>query len=323
MKKIVNKIIKIAKWEEYFENPIFEYFNENNKQDFQKIIISKKNWFFIRHVPDHYWPIDSMWYALIRNINCEAKCTYCYLQSYFKSWDFVRFINIDDYIKFIDKFIVQFKKKYWDWKQLIFYDWDFYDSFWYYFRNENIESINKIINLISWYKNVLLEIRTKMIVSSNSLNYDLYNKLLIHKNVVYWITFSPPSIIKKYEKFSSNLDVRVWFAKYVCDKWWKIWIRIDPIIMDENFDKCIEIYSNMINEIFKSISKNNIFNYVIWTLRIKENLYKNLKKINNSIINNLITDNNFFRYEQSIRKKIYDNISNLIGSEKIIVCMDN
>jgi len=65
---------------------------------------------------------------------------------------------------------------------------------------QNIEQLNKIIDLIEKFDNVFLEIRTKnLIIENGKLRIDSYDKLKISDKVIYAITFSPQDIIEKYE----------------------------------------------------------------------------------------------------------------------------
>ncbi len=303
--------------EEYFENPIYDYNNISKEKI--KIIYWTKKWNYIRHVPDNYTYPWTIWYALMRSFNCQSRCLYCYLQSYFKSSDIVSFKNIEDYILFLDKFIKRFKHKYWNDKWLVFFDWDFQDSLWYYWLNDNIIQLNEIIKLIDSYDNVSLEIRTKNIIDKNE--FELYDNLIISDKVVYGITFSPQDIIEKYEIWTSDLYIRMNFAKYITNKWWKIWVRIDPIILYEN-EILLEKYKKLIDDIKLNI-KSDVYNWSVWLLRLKDSLYKKLKKSNNDIINNLELDWDFWKYPKKIRNFVYNDMKVVIDSNNFFICMDD
>lgn len=311
----IQKIINTNSREEYFENPTQDYFNPEKNQI--NLIYWKKRGSFIRHVPLHYWPQDSIWYALIRGYNCQAKCHYCYLQTYFKSSDLVKFNNIQDYIKFLEKFIKKFQKKYWTKQKLFLYDGDFYDSLWHALLKENISEINKIISLISKFDNVFFEIRTKATIQNAN-----YEKLKISDKVIYAITFSPQDIIKKYEIWTWNFEQRLDFAKKISQRWWKVWIRIDPIIIDENIDFSLDNYVKMIKKIKNNFTWEEIHSWAIGVLRIKKMLYKKLSKSKSSIINNLIEENWFYTYPDDIRQNIYKKILKEIDSKNVYICMD-
>lgn len=323
----IAKITKIINWwddwQQYFENPLKDY--DNIHKDDIKYIYWEKRWSYIRHVPDNYSYPNTIWYALMRSFNCQARCIYCYLQSYYKSWDIVSFTNIEDYISFLNKFIIEFKKKHWDNKWLVFYDWDFQDSLGYFGLQKNIEQLNKIIDLIEQFDNVFLEIRTKNLIIENwELKIGNYKKLKISDRVIYAITFSPQDIIEKYEIWASNLDIRIEFWKYIISRWWLIWIRIDPIIFNEdNIDFCIKKYNNLIEKLKQKFQEKNIVNWSIWILRLKEDLYKQLRRNKSDIINNLSLEWWFWRYKKQDREKIYSEIKSVINSNNFFVCMDD
>jgi len=320
-KKSENVFLKINVWEnreKYFENPNSDYFNPSKSNI--RILEAIKKWNFIRPTPDHYWPPDTDWFAIIRWYNCIWACHYCYLQSYFKSSDIVNFANIDDYIIYLWDFIKKYKKD--NNKKLFFYDWDFQDSFWYLDNEQNIKNLNKFIDLVDSFDDVFLELRTKCIIPNIS---ESYKNLKIWKNTIYAITFSPDYIIENYEPKTANLQIRIDFAKYIISKWWKIWIRIDPFVFDQsNLDDSIKIYKKMIWQIQKNISISHIANIGIWTLRIKDILYKNLKKTQNKITNNLELELDFWKYKKEDRKKIYDFLKKEFAKiEEIYICMDD
>lgn len=304
----LSKIIQVNNRQEYFENPVQNYYNDE-KQTIRYIKSSKK-WKFIRQVPQNYSPSWSLWFALIRWMNCQAKCYYCYLQTYFKSPDIVRFVNIEDYLDFLNEFIQQFQITYPD-NKLIFYDWDFYDSLGYADLKDNISQINSIIQLIEKFDNVYLEIRSKCLLD----NLQSYNSLIISSKVIYWITFSPQNIIDMYELWSANLITRLNFAKYISSRWWNIWVRIDPVIISHWLD----LYEELITIIQKS--NFNIDSWTLWELRIKEKLYKYLYKKSYPLVKDLILIDWFYRYEIDNKDLAFQKLDCLIWlvSHK---CMD-
>jgi len=311
----ISKIIELwANREEYFENPVQDYLNID-KQSI-RVLVWEKKWNFIRQTPQNYWPAWSEWFILLNGYNCQARCQYCYLQSYFKSPDMVRFSNIDDFLEFLNNFIKQFKQKNPD-QTLIFYDWDFKDSLGYYGLAQNIENINKLTNLFQNFSNTFLEIRTKNILP----NFDLYQKLELSENLITSITFSPQDIIDKYELGASSFDARFGFANHIICRWGNIGIRIDPIVFDQNFDVSLGIYQNMIQKLNK-INPKNIVNYSIGTLRLKNSLYKALKKRDSNIVNNLVSEKNFRRYPQELRTQIYTHFGNFLENNHVYICMD-
>lgn len=312
----IDKVLKVDYREEYFENPICDYFNPQKENI--KCIISKKNWSFIRHVPDNYWPSSTFGYAILRWMNCQARCHYCYLQSYFKSWDMVRFENINEYISFLEKFIETFIDVHSNKDKIILYDGDFYDSFWYFDLKNSIAQINKLIQLIENYENVYLDIRTKCLVD----NFKQYDELLISNKVAYWITFSPQSVIDKYEWGSSDLSLRLKFAKYLVDRWANIGVRMDPIIIDNDYNEAYEEYSYLINTIQNNIGEDNIVDWSMWFLRIKSSLYKKLRKSKSILINNLIENKWFWSYEDNIKSSIISDLKNII-KWKVYLCMSD
>ena len=334
----IEKFIFTDEWEMYFENPIQDYYNITKEKI--RLIISSKRLGFLRHVPDNYTPKWVIWYWLIRWYNCQWRCHYCYLQSYFKSPDMVKFFNIEDYLNFLEKFLEEFFKKYPN-KKIILYDWDFQDSLGLVYLKKNIYFLEKILQVIKKCNDkVKLEIRTKQIVKEIPEDWNqmisedcenkgferLYGKIFKKNyinNLIVAITFSPQAIITKYEWWTSDLKTRIDFARYVQKKWFKVWIRIDPVILDDKNDiyKSVNLYLNLIDKLKANLNLDLVEDRSIWLLRLKKNLYKKYK--NTDLVNNL-TDYEkwFYRYPESIRKKVYKTLLEKIDW-KSYICMDD
>ncbi len=304
----------------YFENPTQDYFNIDKKQI--KAIISAKKWAFLRHTPDYYGPKDSIWYALIRGINCQWCCHYCYLQSYYKNPDIVKFTNTQDWLKFLKNFLDQATKKFKN-KKIIFYDGDFQDSFGYFMLQENIDQIYEILKLFANYSNVYLELRTKQALTKPQYlqKVEKIYDTAFSKTLITAITFSPQRIIDLYEPGTTDLENRINFAKWVQSKGFQVGIRIDPIIADKDLDFALVEYKNLIDQLQTNLNPNLIFNRWIWVLRIKKSLYSKLKKSKSGLINNLVLDNWFYKYPKTWREKIFSHIQQIIGSQSYI-CME-
>lgn len=336
---IISNIIELGdRWEEYFENPVSDYFNIDKNS--VRVLFWNKNWAILKHVPDHYGPEWSIGYALIRWINCQARCHYCYLQSYFKSPDIIRFVNIDQICDFVDRFLDRFMREHSSDKQVYIYDGDYQDSLGFFGIKENIDQLNQLIWVIEKYKNVLFEIRTKAIIKekckdrfNKSINVKdigsdtyiskIYDKLTISDKLIYAITFSPQDIIDKYEQGTSSFFDRLDFAKYINAKWWKIWVRIDPIILDgNNIDFCLEKYINMVWMIQDVVNEFNIQNWSLWLLRLKDDLFKKLRSRWSWLVCGMIKDWGFWRYPEKFRNYVYDKIKTEIKSNNIYICMD-
>lgn len=321
IKKIINAW---ENWDIYFENPLEEYFNPDKKT--VQAINGIKKWQFLRHVPDHYWPPWSLGYALIRWINCQGRCHYCYLQSYYKSPDVVQFKNIEDYISFLKTFLDHAVQKYPD-TQIIFYDWDFQDSLWYYQTQQNIEQINALIDLFEQYPNVYLEIRTKCIMEKKAATledrFSIYKDLKISSRCIYAITFSPQEVISVFEPWTATLDVRLAFADYLVGKGARLWIRMDPLIHEQStVEHSMQKYQEVVRIVSEKFTSADIYNWAFWVLRLKDKLYKQLHRQNSPLTTNLVNDWNFYRYAVEDREKMYSLVRQSVNHHNVYICMD-
>jgi len=175
----------------------------------------------LRHVPDHYGPEGSLGYAILRGFNCVAACHYCYLQSYFKNPDLVKFENWQDYLDFIQKFLLKLREQ--TSQPVIFYDGDFQDSFAPVSLPQDIEQINQLLEVLEQFENVFVEVRTKLSFAKKggdlSERFEHFSDLKAeHPALVVGITFSPEMIVNKFEPGTAKLEDRIDFAKYIVSR---------------------------------------------------------------------------------------------------------
>lgn len=324
----ITRTLTVDHWERYFENPTQKYYNPEKKSI--QLLQWPKHGSFIRHVPDNFCPAGTIWYAILRGYNCQAQCHYCFLQTYFKSADMVKFTNVEHYLPFLETFIKAFRTKYGAKQQLVFFDGDFHDSLWYVWLPTDIEQINLLTTFLSQFPNTYLEIKTKCLIQPPQKDawdiftvFDkIYGKLQIVPSLITAITFSPEGIIEQYEPWTASLKTRIWFAQYIAHRWWTIGCRIDPIILAWWTSSALDPYIEMIETIQQDIDQVSIKDRWLWHLRLKDALYKRLKQDSSWLITWLVKEGWFRTYPQQTRKKLYGYLEKTIDSPDVFYCME-
>ncbi|MBZ4683557.1 MAG: hypothetical protein PWP46_599 [Fusobacteriaceae bacterium] len=229
-------------------------------------------------------------YYLSYENNCPFNCLYCYLRDYFNHGAFVFYVNIEDMFYELDNF----KKK-----NTMISCGIMNDSL----VMDNITNItNDLINYFSKRDDLILEIRTKSNNINNLLNHPAKENILIS------FTFSPDTVVEKYELKTNNLQERVEAAKKLQNHGYNIGLRFDPIINIEN--RAIE-YQKMIDYIFNNLDTNKIKNIGIGSLRYKKGLrQKVLSEKNTDLFYNefIIGIDGKERYFKKIRIDSYKEI---------------
>lgn len=253
-----------------------------------------------------------------------AWCHYCYLQSYFKNPDLVKFTNWPDYLDFIYKFLKRLRQQDLT-TPVVFYDGDFQDSFSPISLSQDIEQINQLLGVLEQFENVFVEVRTKLSFAKKGKTLEerfnhFVNLNLSHPSLVVGITFSPDEFVKKFEPGTAKLEDRIAFAKYVVSRWGKMGIRLDPIILLDAPDINLKLYVDLLKRLLNELPSDQIWNIGVGTLRFKDSLYKRLKKSGSELVKGLGLEDGFWRYPKERRYITYDMIKSV--TDKVYVCMD-
>ena len=243
-----------------------EIFNRKN-QDFRKqkwantFILAVKKGELIQKNPEYCVSHIKDSYYFSTSLNCIFDCEYCFLQWMYASSYIVLFVNIDDFKNQIDSLVASSKK------DIMF--------FWAYDNDSlAIDNISDFSNdFIPWFwgkKHAFLELRTK------SSNISSLKKLKPVDNVTVAFTLSPEEIQKKYEKKSSSLSQRIKAIDSLQNLWWKVAIRVEPVIYSKDYK---EIYWKFFKYIKTEINFSSIENIYFWSFKIPEIFFKKIRKM--------------------------------------------
>ncbi len=298
-----------------FNNPeiiIIDRFSEIfniRKQSFKlqktnpALILAKKYKNLFHKTPENYGIGNKYNYYFSYMYNCLFDCKYCFLQGMYSSANYVIFVNYEDYYKEIKKISMTNKKN----NITLFSGYDCDSLAFEYTSN----FMSHIMNKISKYKNIELEIRTKSTYSK------IFSKNII-KNVIIAYSLTPERFSNKYEKGVPSVDKRLKVIKRLSSLGWKLGFRFDPVII---YDGWQEDYKELFSKVFEHVDVNNIHSITFGKLRFPEAVYKKLIKENmsESLFFNLEKKKNIYESNNAYNIEIFmkDNLAKFIDEKKI------
>ena len=216
--------------------------------------------------------------------NCIFDCKYCYLQGMFNSANYVLFINYES-------FFLEIKKKLEEKPNEDIYFFSGYDC-----DSLALEKITgfarSFINFFRQFKRGFLELRTK------SCQVDEFLKITPTENIIFSWSLNPQNIITKFEDKTPNLEKRLDSIFKMQKNNWKIGLRFDPIIYENNFET---IYTNFFEYVFKRLKIENIHSVTVGSLRLPNSYISKFKKntLNQNLVQNLDGKEYFQNHELS------------------------
>lgn len=293
-------IIEINRYGDVFNRPKQNYIKQKRSQN---LIIAKKRHDFIykgSKLCENYGYDE--FYHTSNVLNCIYDCEYCYLQGLYSSGYIVVFVNIEDFFKEVDKLACG-KRVYLS----ISYESDLmaFEPF--------IGFASKWIKYASKNPNILIEIRTK------SANIDLFNNIKVPNNVIFAWSLLPDCVIKKYERITPPLDLRLKAIKKAISFGYNVRISIEPIMYIDDFEI---IYRDFLNKIFSEIDSRELIDVNIGTFRMVKDQAKRIEKLKESSLifcyATMVKEGVFiYENEDYIKNFVYDELTKYIDKNKI------
>ena len=245
------EIIEINHYKDRF-NPYYQSFRAQKNS--QNLILAQKEGPFIYEASDLIQKQDINFFYTTPMLNCIYDCHYCFLQGMYPSSNLVLFTNFNDFFEETEKLY----KKLGSMFLSISYDTDV-------LAVENLFGVAKHWADFVKDKDIKLELRTK------AVNVELPYQ----KNLIFAFSLSPETVIKKYEKFTPNLEARIKAVKKIINKGFRPVIVFDPVIKVPDFK---EVYKNFLNKVFNEIDYKDIESIVYGTFRMNSTQFKIIKK---------------------------------------------
>ncbi len=202
-------------------------------------------------------------YYFSHMLNCLYDCRYCFLQGMYRSAHYVLFVNFEDFQQEIRQIVA--KKNDEEIHFFSGYDCDslalepatgFADSFLDFFA--------------TLPDNALLELRTKSTQVRSLLERDPL------ENCVVAFSFTPDETARALEHKAPNVQRRLDALKKVQDKGWKIGLRFDPMIYQNDYHSQYEI---LFETVFQQIDPALLHSVNLGVFRLPDNFFKKLRNL--------------------------------------------
>ncbi len=259
-------------------------------------------------------------YFFKNSLNCVYDCSYCYLKGAFKNYTQVFFVNYDE-IKEQIRQVVNWKFKIendrinvanadnnfnrflpsQEWhksetKNFRFYSSDYSDNL---ATDDLTQFTSEFVPFFETLDNAKMEIRTK---STNIKNLLEFKKI---KNTEIAFSINPSEVIEKYEFKTPKLDERIKAINTMCDAWFIVWVRFQPLLEIDNYK---EIYTRFLDYIVPKIKFDKVNSIFVWWLMYTYDDYNKMLQKNPylDLLYKLKKDKDlFYRENDEVRKWFY------------------
>ncbi len=273
-----------------------EIFNRH-QQDFRMqkknpcLILAQKHNKRIIPTPPEYGLNTAHNYYFSHMLNCIYDCRYCFLQGMFQSAHNVIFVNYEDFIADMVVLARETKEPIW------FYSGYDCDSL----ALDPITDFSKsFIEAVSQIDNAFLELRTKSTQIRKLL------EIAPRSNVICAFSLSPEQVIQSLEHQTPSLQARLSAAKKLQGAGWPIALRLDPIILIEDFKIHYELFFQQLTE---QLDFEMLHSITIGAFRLPNGFFKKVKNLYPEeplFAGEFNNDNGQVSYQKSTEEEILD-----------------
>lgn len=276
------------------------------------LVLANKFKNFVLPTPENYGIGSRNNYYFSHMLNCIYDCRYCFLQGMYRSAHYVVFINFDDFLAEIDNRINQHKKD-----TVHFFSGYDCDSL----ALEPVTGFTRfLLPHFKIFNNALLELRTKSTQIRSLLDMEPID------NVVVAYSFTPAEIAESLEFKTPTVQKRIDAMIRLQDAGWKLGLRFDPLIFEENYQVK---YERLFNDIFRHIKLDNIHSVSLGSFRLPKSFFQTVKKIYPDEVlfaSPLEEKNGMVSYPKVIRDEMFtfcqDILLNIVPKDKFFPCHD-
>ena len=270
-------------------------------------------------------------------LNCHFNCQYCYLQDYMSIPFITVFVNL---VKKVDELFQQIgvkeDKKSPPWRGGRFLEksdgvgssgekryrigtGEFTDSLILdHLTSDSLELIERVKK----YPNIILELKTKSVNIENLLTINPPNNIVVSWSV------NPQEIIDVFEPDASSLVQRMYAAKQLSEKGYKVAFHFDPLIYFEGYQKA---YAEVVEAIYQNVQKDKVLWISMGALRytkgMKKILLKRFKGVDKLLIDTVVGDDGKIRYFRPKREELFKAVLSSIKKESpsqyVYLCMES
>lgn len=302
----------IIECENYKE--IFNLKSQNFRIQKQKpaLILAQKTGKRVLPVPPGFGIGGQHNYYFSHILNCMYDCRYCFLQGMYPSAHYVIFVNYEDFAEEIRLMLLD---KGSDAGPVYFFSGYDGDSL-------AFEAVTGFLNFFlpffAEHPQAILELRTKSASIQPLLNY----KPLANGVVAFSLT--PAAISAQFEHKVPPLAKRLQAMQKLAQAGWKIGLRFDPLIDDENFNL---LYQELIAQIFQILSPQSIHSVSVGALRFPQKMYQKMIKLypqDNLLAHPLEKRDQHYSYgaavEQEMKQTVIKLLQNYISTDLLFEC---
>lgn len=312
------KILSTLKCDYHLIDKLEDYWGRVKKPYLQKrdnlrLFIGRKKGQLIKETPDAYGLGRGEHFYFIHAYNCIYECQYCYLQGHFNTPDLVLFVNHEEILEQMQSIVQRNPQgEYW------FHSGEYSDSL---ALSHITGELPQYFEFFRQNPNAFLEIRTK------SVNIKQLMELAPSNNVIISFSLSSHQTAKAIDTKCPSVKARLRAIEKLADHGHPIGIHLDPIVYEDNF---AENYSDLINDLFASVSGHQIAYISLGVVRFTKDVYQEVK---NNYPRGQIFAQDFvksfddkIRYNRPMRSWMLGTVKSQllhhIAEDKIYLCME-
>ncbi len=290
-----SRIIYINKYSEIF-NKKKQSFRLQKKDPL--LILAKKYNNLVLKAPEGFGIGASKNYYFSHMYNCIYDCKYCFLQGLYSSANYLVFVNYEDFLNQIKNLVTRNKSK-----SITFFSGYDCDSL----------AMEKVTSFADFFlknylenKNITYEFRTK----SLQINPFLKNKP--SENIIIAYSLLPGDLAQKFDIKAPAINLRIKSLKQLTSLGWKIGLRFDPLIYNNNWKIS---YKELISTILDEINTNYLHSVSFGSLRFPKQIFNTISTMypgDELFSHNFKKRDNVYSYKDEVEKEMSSYCKNLI-----------
>ncbi|MEM7206309.1 MAG: spore photoproduct lyase family protein [Pseudomonadota bacterium] len=253
------RIIECQRYQELFNARAQNFRLQKTKP---ALILAEKHGNTVLPTPDGYGVGSELNYYFSHMLNCVYDCRYCFLQGMYQSAHYVLFVNFESFFEGIENTLAHHPQK-----DVWFFSGYDCDSL-------ALEPVTRFVDeslqFFQQHPKAQLELRTK----STQVRCLLKSKPL--DNCVVAFSLSPDEIARALEHRAPPLVKRLDAMRQLQRAGWKIGLRFDPLIYDDNYRT---LYADFFEQVFDKLDAGAVHSITLGTFRLPTKFFRKLETL--------------------------------------------
>jgi spore photoproduct lyase len=224
------------------------------------IILARKFDGFLLPTPAGYGMGAARNFYFSHMLNCPFDCRYCFLQGMYRSAHYVVFVNYEDYQQAMEERLQR------ETGEVHFFSGYDCDSLAFEPVTRFVESF---LSFFARRPQATVELRTK------STQIEVLDRDPIENIVVAW-SFTPLETSRALEHGVPPLERRVRAMEKVAERGWKIGLRLDPLIYDQDYRAR---YRRLLARIFQRIDGRQLHSVSLGPFRLPRGYFQTVRRL--------------------------------------------